>query len=192
MATDTEMALHVHADHFVPVFLAQTHEHAVAADSGIVHDHVEIAECADRRLHDVARIRVTGDVARIGDRLAAERLDIGNRALGRLQVDVVHHHARAFPRELQRVFAPQSAACAGDDHDAPVTNSCHLSISKLVFRLLGCELRHASRGVDFRSERACVAEIVGNNFSDAGSRRTWTCQAAVARAGVDSPRSPPE
>jgi len=38
-----------------------------------------------------------------------------------------------------------------------------------------------------RRERACILEIVGNDFENAGRRRTWMCQAPVASAASPPP-----
>ena len=103
-----EVALQVHADDRVPLFLARREQHAVAHEAGVVDEHVEAAERVDRGLHEPLRAVPVGDVVGVRDRLAAERVDLVDDVLrgpalaaGAVARDaeVVHDDARALACE---------------------------------------------------------------------------------------------
>ncbi len=57
-----EVALQVHPDHGVPLVLGRVHQHPVADETGVVHQHVERSEALDRLLHHPLRLGEVPDV----------------------------------------------------------------------------------------------------------------------------------
>ncbi|MDT4861793.1 hypothetical protein FQZ97_964130 [compost metagenome] len=67
---------------------------------------------------DLAGSGVVGDVAAVGEGLAAGGADLRNHGFGGLQVDVIDQHPGAFGGQGQGVGATEAATGAGDDDDA--------------------------------------------------------------------------
>ncbi|MCY1304617.1 hypothetical protein D9M70_543760 [compost metagenome] len=117
------MAAQVHAHDVVPVRLGQADEHAVAADAGVVDQHVHLAEGRDRGIDDALRGSQLRDVVIAGQSAAAGGADFRADRLGRLAPDVVDDHVGALGAEGQRIGAAEPAAGAGDDDGASVANT---------------------------------------------------------------------
>src|SRR5262249_49213752 len=78
--------------------------------------------------------------AAVGDALAAERLDLRDDVLRRLAgaaaavdraAEIVHHHARTAPCQLERMGPAEPAACSRDDRDPAVESNGHAVSSSL-------------------------------------------------------------
>lgn len=121
-----EVALEVDPDHRVPLLLRHGEDHPVAQDARVVDQDVELAEAAHRQLDQLARLPEVGHVAQVGHRPAARGTDLrghllrrGGRGLSRSVAprlpEVVDDHARAEPRELDRLGPAEPAARARDD-----------------------------------------------------------------------------
>ena len=110
-------------------------EEPVAQDAGVVHHRVDAAEFLDTRLDHRARGVRIGDVAAIGDRIAARRPDLGNnflrsgfglaRAFQR-GTQIIDHHGGAFCGCHQGDITPDPTAGPGDQNDLSVKCFCHL------------------------------------------------------------------
>ena len=126
---------------------------------------------------------VVGDRRAVGDRLAAQRLDLVDHRLGRRRraaaravdraAQVVDHHLGPAPRELQRVLRAQAAAGAGDDgHLAVEADVRHVALPKI-------RVENARR---FASGAFCGAE------GEASSARACARRAVI---GTDESLSSP-
>ena len=140
------MALEVHGDDGVELFLAGVGDHPVAHDAGVVHQNVQTTEGLDGSLYQAGRLVPVRDVGSVGDGFASGCGDLVDHALGgaatarrrtvQAHTDVVDHHARTFGREGQRVLATDTAARSGDDDDTAVNHS-HNLLSPLLDRARG-------------------------------------------------------
>jgi hypothetical protein len=110
VARGAEVALQVNAHDGVPLLFRGADEHPVADEAGVVHDDVEAAERVDRRGDEAAAALPVAHVVGVGDRLAAERTNLGDdlfrRSLRRataveLDADVVDDDLRALAREAR-------------------------------------------------------------------------------------------
>ncbi len=127
-----ERALEVHAHDRVEVVLGHVEDHGVADDPGVVHQDVERAERLDRGVdHLPGRVEV-GDVAVVGNRVAAPLLDELHDGVGILlagavapnrAAEVVDHDLGAVLGQFERVAAPDAVRRTGDDGDLPVEQS---------------------------------------------------------------------
>ncbi|MGY3360546.1 hypothetical protein ACVWZK_007209 [Bradyrhizobium sp. GM0.4] len=123
---DVERAHQMHLDDGLERFHAHLVEDHVAQDAGIVDHAVEPAEMIGRGLHDLAGGDGFGHRLEIGDGGAAALLDLldhflGGRGAGasavRGDAGIVDDDLGALAGAEQRDFAPDAAACAGDDDD---------------------------------------------------------------------------
>src|SRR3546814_9811773 len=73
----------------LPILVAHLVPDGVAQDAGIVDDRVDAAEFGDRILDDARGILRIGDVAEVGDGLAARSDDVGRGRFGRSGVAAV-------------------------------------------------------------------------------------------------------
>jgi hypothetical protein len=133
------MPLQVDADHGVEVGFGHVEEDRVAQEAGVADDDVDVAELLHGQVEERLRVVPVGGVAEVRDRLAAHRLDLVARSTRRglvaalavgLGADVVDHDARAEPRQLERVTAPEPRGSARDDRHFPVEH--HESLSMIV------------------------------------------------------------
>src|SRR5205823_14304376 len=93
---------------------------------------VEAPPRVDGLLDHLARLRLVGDIAVVGDRRAAALLDQLDREVrvvtraftGDARAEVVHHHSRAVPGQLERMPTADAVPRAGDDRDLSV-QQCH-------------------------------------------------------------------
>jgi hypothetical protein len=129
-----EVALEVDPHDGVPLVLLARHDHAVAHEAGVVHDHVEAPEGLDRRRHQGAGAVPVGDVVAVGDRGAAGGDDLVHDGLGgggrrvaavERHADVVHHYLGALAGELEGVTPADAPPGAGHDHDPAVADAAH-------------------------------------------------------------------
>ncbi len=134
MARRRRVALQMHADHGVPLVLGHIGEAAVAQDAGIVHEHMQVAEAADRELDQLGGLPPVADIMTADFGLAAAGDDLLCHMLGRCQIgaialqisaEVVDDNAGAGGGECQRMGAPETAAGAGDDGDTSVEAAHH-------------------------------------------------------------------
>ena len=92
-------------------------EVAPLADAGIVHEHIEPAECVGDPLHQRLHLNRVGDVDRLGLRRAIA-LDDGVGGLARrLAVAVCHHHVSAFAGKGFGDGTADAGAGARDERD---------------------------------------------------------------------------
>ena len=114
-----ERAGEVHGQHPLPLLLVDLLEPGGAADAGRVHQDVDAAEGADRRVHRGAHGRHRADVADGAVRDAAGRADRRHR-LG--EAGAVHVDAEdlgALGGEEPRGRPTEARAGAGDEEDPP-------------------------------------------------------------------------
>ncbi len=89
--------------HDAPVFLGLLVDHAAAAaDADVVVEEIEPAPVIDGGVDQPLALRFLGDVAGMGDGMAALGLDHLDRALGELQIEIGHHHPGAGASEQDR------------------------------------------------------------------------------------------
>ena len=100
-----------------PVLLAQIEEATALCRTGIVHQHVETAECARQRFDQRGRRIRRREIRGMDRRLAATRADFRCNALERFAVARGEHHVAAGRRQLDRDAAADAAARAGDQRD---------------------------------------------------------------------------
>ena len=109
-------------DDGVPLGLAHVEHHAVAQDARHVDDDVHAPPRVGHLLDHLGALREVGDVAVVGLRRPAGRLDLAHHHVGRAAVaalavqrgaEVVHHHLGAGRRQRQRDAAPDSTPGAG-------------------------------------------------------------------------------
>ena len=140
-----EVPSQVHPHDGVPLLVGHVDQHAVAEDAGVVHEHVQVAEGVDGRLHEPARPLPVGHVVAVGDRFPARGPDLRHDLLGRGRVaagpvgaaaEVVDHDLCTLGREQQGVFPPHSASRAGDDGDATFQSTHGLLPFRLARRAL--------------------------------------------------------
>ena len=113
---------------------ARDHEHAVAHDAGVVHDHVEPAEGVDGRADEALGALPVGDVVAVDDGLAAGGHDlVDDLPAGAVEPPVPSSSA---PMSLTTTLAPCRANSsgvaaadappgAGDDDDPPLADAGH-------------------------------------------------------------------
>ena len=128
---DEERALEVDPDHRVPVVLGKVHEHAVAGDPRVVHDHVEAPPHVERDAQQAVGARRRRDVADVPGRLAAGPPQHGDGVVDRSPVDVVDDDPAAGGGERLDVRPPDAACRAGDDADAPLAEAAHQGARRL-------------------------------------------------------------
>jgi hypothetical protein len=58
-----EGAVERHVQYFEPLLVGGLDDRRMAAEAGVVHQHVEVAELGDRGLHQRLHLRFVGDVA---------------------------------------------------------------------------------------------------------------------------------
>ena len=128
-ASHVERALQVHVDHRVEQRRVHVVEGLVAEDAGVVDHDVDAAERVERSLDDPGSALGRGDRVRVGDRDAAERLDLlgggVRRAFGSAgavdaAAEVVDHDLGAPRREEEGVLTAEPSARAGDDRNFSV------------------------------------------------------------------------
>ena len=119
----------------VEILVGHLVEVTVAQDAGVVHHRVDAAEFLDTRPDHRARGVRIGDVAAIGDRIAARRPDLGNNLLRRAfglarafqrRPQIVNHNSSAFRGCHQGDVAPDPTAGPGDQNHLSVKCFCHL------------------------------------------------------------------
>ena len=124
----------MHADDRVPFLFTGREEHAVPYETGVIDEDVETAEPIERVLHESARALPVGDVVRVRDRNATERVDLVDNLLcrtrvgtgpGRRHTEVVHDDASTLAREGERVLATDAAPGTCDDDDASLADAGH-------------------------------------------------------------------
>ena len=102
-------------------------ERLVAQDAGVVDDDVDPSEGVDGRLDDGLATLGRGHAAGVGDRDAAEVVDLLGGGLGRplaaalaadRRAQVVDDDLGAARRQQERVLAAEAPAGAGDDCDS--------------------------------------------------------------------------
>ena len=125
----TEVALEVHSDHCVPLFLGHIEDHTVTDDTGAVDQNVDLAERIDRSLDQALSAFDCGDVVRVGHRLAARPLNLLHDLLSRGLVrpftmdaaaEIVDHDLSPFPSHEEGDTAP--------DPPAGARNCCYLTV----------------------------------------------------------------
>ncbi len=118
MAGGGEVTLEVNANHLVPVVFGEIHQYAVAQDTRVVHQHVQIAEGFERAVHEIGRAVPGGHVVVIGDRLGAHGRELRDDLFGRARfegravqspAEVVDDHLGPFGGEEQSVLAADAA-----------------------------------------------------------------------------------
>ena len=136
-----EVPPQVNAHHRVPLLFARRDEHAVAEEAGVVHQHVEPSEGLDRRRHEPLRPFPIRDVVAVRHGLSARRANgLHDLVRGRapaaatvgLHAEIVHHHLRPLPRELEGVLPPDASPGSGHDGHAPFADAFHPSLSRMV------------------------------------------------------------
>ena len=125
-------ALEVHVQDQVEVLLGHRHQHAVAQDSGVVHDPVQVAEFVDRLLDHALDPFAVGDRIAVRDGLAAGGHDLVDDLLRRSDLtaaavlgasEIVDDDRSTFGRHRQRVAPAHPAPCSGHDHHASIEMS---------------------------------------------------------------------
>ena len=114
-----EVTLQVDVDDRVPLLLGHRHEHAVAQDAGVVHEHVEASEGVDGGAHQRLATGPAGDVVVRRDGFASAGADLLGRLLGDL-TEIVDDDLGTLGREESRVLAPEAPTGARDDRDPAV------------------------------------------------------------------------
>ena len=134
-AAGVEGAIEMDLHHRVEILVGHLVEEPVAQDAGVVHHRVDAAEFLDTRLDHRARGVRIGDVAAIGDRIAARRLDLFDDFLrrsfcltGAFQgcAQIIDHHGGAFCGCHQGDITPDPTAGPGDQNHLSVKCFCHL------------------------------------------------------------------
>jgi hypothetical protein len=106
-AAGVERAVKMDLHHRVEILIGHLVKEPVAQDAGVVHHRVDAAEFLDPGFDHRARGVGIGDVAAIGDRVAACGLDFLYDLLGRglglagalqRRAQIVHYHRGAFRR----------------------------------------------------------------------------------------------
>ena len=147
-----EPAVEVHAQHLPPVVERELVERDAVEDARIADDDVQTAESVHRGVDD--GLAALGGVHRVvgGDRSAACLADLGDDLVGDARVgalathraaEVVDHHGRAAPREVEGVQPAESATRSRHDRDLPgeVDHDAVPAISRptaLLVRCPGC------------------------------------------------------
>ncbi|MNT51778.1 hypothetical protein D3C72_1887640 [compost metagenome] len=83
-------------DDGVPLLVGHLLDDVVPGVAGVVDDDVDALEILDSRLDQALREIRGGHAAHARHRFAALRPDQFDDFVGRIGVQVVHHHARAF------------------------------------------------------------------------------------------------
>ena len=113
----------MNSDHRIPVVFRHVEDHAVAEDTGVVHDRVELSERVDGTLDDALRSLEIADAVAVGDGLAASLLDLVHDLLRRSRAgaaaveppaEVVDDDLRTELRHEKRFLAPDSTTRTGD------------------------------------------------------------------------------
>ena len=104
-------------------------EGPVPDDGGVGDDRIEPTPRVHGLLGQAGGAGDVGDRRRVGDGLAALGPDLLDDGLGqtgvlaaaeRVAAEVVHHHPRSTPGELQRVAPAHATTRTGHDHDVTV------------------------------------------------------------------------
>ena len=128
----------MHVDDGLPILREHVVEHLVAQDAGGVEHDVQPAERVARLLHHLQAVVEFVDIAVIGDRVAAGRLDLVDDVLRRRRVvalagaagaGIVDDDLGAVRRHQFRDLAPDPAARAGADRDASVQHAHRAALS---------------------------------------------------------------
>src|SRR3984957_9062477 len=115
--------LQVHPDHVVPFLFRHVENHAVAQDTGDVHQNVERAEFLDRLVDQTLAAFDRSDIHVIGNRAAARGLDFLRDVIGgRLRfflpryrhAKIVDYYCASLRGECPRDAAADTATTAGD------------------------------------------------------------------------------
>ena len=110
-----ERALQVHGDDAIPPGLVGFEKVALRpGQASIVDQDVQRTKALEGRLEHRVHLRLACDVGRDGERRAALCGDGLRRVLGRLSVDVVDDHLRAFGAKALRDGGANAVTCAGD------------------------------------------------------------------------------
>lgn len=129
---DREVALEVNGDDRVPLLLRHVEDHPLAEDARAAHQHVEIAELAEREIDDRPAPVHRRHALRARDGLAARRADRGHDLIGRFArrvapVDadsvVVDHHLRPGRGEAERHRPPDPRASSRHHRDLALEQS---------------------------------------------------------------------
>jgi hypothetical protein len=166
-----DRAHQVDVDHEREVGDLHLREALVAEHAGVGDQDVDAAPVIHGVLDHPLDAGVVGDRRAVGDRLAAQRLDLLDHAVRSLRAaartvdgaaQVVDHDLRAAPGELEGVLATEAAACAGDDGHFAVEADVRHEEPLLLRRALCGAARPAS------SRR-------GGRAHPCGTRRAWAC-----------------
>src|SRR5713101_7147981 len=124
MPRHVERAPEMDRDNRLEVLVAHVEDHAVAKDSGVVHDNIELAEIVERAFDDPLGGLEVGHALEVGHRLAACRAYFLDNVFGRrarlpgaveMSPEVVDDHLGALFSHQEHFFAADSASGAGDD-----------------------------------------------------------------------------
>ena len=126
-------SVEVHVDDEAEILRLHLGEAPVAEDAGIVDEDVDAAPARLGGLDHRDHLVIVGDAAAVRYRLAARGLDLrdhrerGVRMAGAVAgaAEIVDHHLRPAPRELEGIGTAQPAAGAGDDGNAIVEPDGH-------------------------------------------------------------------
>ncbi|CAB5066697.1 unannotated protein [freshwater metagenome] len=133
-ATRGEGSLEMHIDHGIPLLLGHVREHAVAQDSCVVDDDMQVPEGLDRGVDEALGTLPVRHTLAVRDRLAAHALDLVDHLLGRGQIpartvhipaEIVHDDLCAVSSEAQGMFTPDAATGTGDDCNPTFTQTSH-------------------------------------------------------------------
>ena len=113
----------MHSDHVVPFLLRHVEDHAVAQDTGDVHQDVELAEFLDRLVDEALAAFDGRDIHVIGNCVAARGFDFLDHVIGgRLRfllprdrdAKIVDYNCASLRGECPRDAAADTATAAGD------------------------------------------------------------------------------
>ena len=119
-----ESAVQVHAEHEPPVGRRQLLEGRGVEDARVAHDRVDATEPVDGGANDRLSALGAGHGVVRCDRHAPCTLDLEGDLVGDARVcavaahgsaEVVDHHGRATPRDLDGVEATEAPTCSSDD-----------------------------------------------------------------------------
>jgi len=128
------VALQVHANHIVPLFLGQVEHHPVAQDRGQVDQPVQPPPRVQGRPDNALATLHGRDIGEVGDGLTTRLLDLLHHLGGRAAIrprtvrvhpGVVNHHPRAFRCRQQGAFASDATARAGHCDDLAFEQVAH-------------------------------------------------------------------
>ena len=112
-------ALQVGGDDLIEQFAGVLQKRRAARQAGGVDQDVDLAEAFVRGGDDAVDLLLVGGVGLHGERLAAQRLDLGGNLARVIRVDVGGDDDGALFGRHQARGAADTAASAGDHHHAP-------------------------------------------------------------------------